>query len=47
MQAVCGDRLCYEEALRALYRGEDGRFAGLIAGWPADVRAYLRRLLAA
>jgi hypothetical protein len=46
MSDMCGDRPGYEEALRALYRGETGGFEALIAGWPADVRAYLARLLA-
>jgi len=41
----CGDRPGYEEALRALYRGERERFGELIAGWPEDVRAYIARLL--
>jgi hypothetical protein len=45
MSDMCGDRPGYEEALRALYRGEEERFAQLIAGWPADVRAYIGRLL--
>lgn len=44
MQATCGDRPGYEEALRALYRGEEARFAELTADWPADIRAYLDRL---
>jgi hypothetical protein len=46
MQASCGDRSGYEEALRALYRGEVGAFAERIADWPEDVRAYIARLLA-
>ena len=46
MQAACGDRPRYEEALRLLYRGEEDRFAGLISDWPEDVRLYLERLLA-
>lgn len=40
-----GDRPNYEEALRALYRRDLGRFAALIADWPADVQDYVRRLL--
>jgi hypothetical protein len=40
-----GDRPNYEEALRALYRRDLGRFAQLIADWPADVQDYVRRLL--
>lgn len=45
MSQMCGDRPNYEEALRALYRGERERFDGLVAGWPADVRSYLAGLL--
>jgi len=41
----CGDRPGFEEALRALYRGDRERFETLIAGWPADVRAYIAKLL--
>jgi uncharacterized protein len=40
-----GDRPNYEEALRALYRRDLGRFAELIADWPADAQDYVRRLL--
>ncbi len=40
-----GDRPNSEEALRALYRGDLGRFAELIADWPEDVQDYARRLL--
>jgi hypothetical protein len=43
----CGDRLGYEEALRALYRGDDARLAELTAAWPDDVRAYLSERLTA
>jgi hypothetical protein len=45
MSHLCGDRAGYEEALRALYRGERERFEALIAPWPADVRGYILRLL--
>ena len=41
----CGDRPGYEEALRALYRGEGERLEKLIAAWPVDVRAYIAKLL--
>ncbi|HEY0027236.1 MAG TPA: DUF2239 family protein [Allosphingosinicella sp.] len=46
MSDHCGDRPAYEEALRALYRGEDARFAEITGAWPEDVAAYLRALLA-
>lgn len=45
MSQMCGDRPGYEEALRALYRGEGERFETLIADWPADIRAFLGQLL--
>jgi hypothetical protein len=44
---TCGDRLGYEEALRALYRGEREAFDARTAGWPADIRAYAADLLGA
>ena len=44
MSHMCGDRPGYEEALRALYRGEAERLEALIAAWPNDVRAYILRL---
>jgi hypothetical protein len=46
MQQMCGDRPGYEEALRALYRGEEEQFRERIAGWPAAVRDYVEELLA-
>ena len=45
MQACCGDRPGYEEALRALYKGDSERFAALTADWPEGIRAYIARLL--
>lgn len=44
MRDACGDRPGYEEALRALYRGDAERFATLTADWPVDIRAYIDRL---
>ena len=44
MTALAGDRPNFEEAYRALDRGDRARFEELIAGWPADVREYLLRL---
>ncbi len=46
MAHMCGDRPGYEEALRALYRGDDERLRGLIAPWPAAIRDYVAELLA-
>lgn len=40
-----GDRPGYEEALRALYRGEEARFHTLIADWPKQIRGYVKELL--
>ena len=42
---VGGDRPNYEEAMRALYRGETERLRELIADWPEDVRAYAAELM--
>lgn len=46
MSQMCGDRPNYEEALRALYRGDAEGFESLVAPWPEDIRAFLRGLLA-
>ena len=46
MSDMCGDRPGYEEALRALYRGEGERFRALIAAWPQAIRDYVEGLLA-
>ena len=43
---MCGDRPGYEEALRALYRGEEEHFRSLIAPWPQAIRDYVGELLA-
>jgi hypothetical protein len=45
LQASCGDRPGYEEALRALYRGDRPRLDAITDAWPADISAYLGRLL--
>jgi hypothetical protein len=42
---VGGDRPGYEEAMRALYRGEIGRMREIIADWPENVRLYADELL--
>jgi hypothetical protein len=46
MSDMCGNRPGYEEALRALYRGEEARFHTLIADWPKQIRGYVKALLA-
>ena len=40
-----GDRPGYEEALRALYRGDRSAFDARTADWPPDIRAYAVELL--
>jgi hypothetical protein len=47
MQAMCGDRPGYEEALRSLYKSDAAGFSAEIAAWPEDLKAYVGRLLAA
>ena len=44
LQASCGDRPGYEEALRALYRGDDEGFLANVASWPSDILKYIVRL---
>lgn len=46
MSALAGDLPGFEEASRALFAGNDTRFAEETAAWPADVRAYVLRLSA-
>lgn len=44
MTAIAGNEPGYEEAIRALFAGDDARYHALIAGWPASVRFYATRL---
>ncbi len=44
--AMAGNREGFEEASRALFAGDDARFAEHSRSWPADIRAYAERLLA-
>ncbi|MCC6646839.1 MAG: DUF2239 family protein [Polyangiaceae bacterium] len=46
LTAIAGDRPGFEEACRALYAGEIGRFTSLVSRWPRDVRAYAEARLA-
>lgn len=46
MRTMAGDLPGYEEASRALYRGEREHFAALIEAWPNDLRTHLQRLAA-
>jgi len=45
MWAMAGNLPGFEEASRALYAGDEGRFETLIRDWPADIRTYLMRRL--
>lgn len=47
MSAIGGDLAGFEEAARALFAGDSARFDALIAAWPEDVAAHLRKLSAA
>jgi hypothetical protein len=44
MSAMAGNLPGFEEAARALFADDRRRFAGLIAGWPADIRNHIVRL---
>jgi hypothetical protein len=44
MTALGGDLPGYEEATRALFAGDQARFAALTAPWPTDVGDYVRAL---
>jgi len=41
---MAGDLPGYEEAIRALFAHDRGRFEALTEGWPADVREHAGRL---
>lgn len=44
MQAMAGDETGFEDAARALFAGDDGRFQAGIARWPDDVREHVEWL---
>jgi hypothetical protein len=46
MAAMAGDRPGFEEASRALFAADRGRFEALTGAWPADIRDHVRRLAA-
>ena len=46
MSAMAGNEPGFEEATRALYRGNQERFAELVETWPIDVRSYAKKLAA-
>jgi hypothetical protein len=45
LAALAGNFPGYEEATRALWAGNRGRFEELIGPWPADIRMHAQRLL--
>jgi hypothetical protein len=46
MTAMAGNLPGFEEALRALFAGDPGRFDRETEDWPCDVREHARRLAA-
>ena len=44
MQAMAGDAPGFEEATRALYRGDRDGFTALVRKWPEDVAAHALKL---
>jgi len=46
MSALAGDRIGYEEAMRALFAGSAAVFAECVGKWPGDVRDYALKLAA-
>ena len=44
MSAMAGDRPGFEEASRALFKGDREAFGGLIAPWPKDIREHVVRM---
>jgi hypothetical protein len=46
MSALAGNEPGHEEAARALYAGDQARFAQSMVAWPADVRDHALRLAA-
>ena len=44
MQAMAGNEAGFEDAARALYAGDDGRFQACIARWPDDLREHVEWL---
>jgi hypothetical protein len=42
--AIAGDRPNYEEAIRALFAGDQAGFEDRISGWPTDIREHCARM---
>jgi hypothetical protein len=47
MHAMAGDRPGFEEAARALFAADSGRFGRCIEAWPDDIRAHAQQLASA
>jgi len=45
LSAIAGNFPGYEEATRALWAGDRGRFNDLTGNWPHDIRVHAQRLL--
>lgn len=46
LSAIAGNLPDFEEATRALFAGDGGRFDTLTDGWPDDIREHARKLAA-
>ena len=46
MSTMAGHEAGFEEASRALFAGDQAGFEALIAEWPADIQAHLKKILA-
>lgn len=46
MSTMAGHEPGFEEASRALFAGDQAGFEALIAAWPTDVQAHLKKILA-
>ncbi len=44
MSAIAGNFENFEEASRALFANDRGRFSDLVAGWPPDIREHACKL---
>lgn len=44
LTVMAGDRPCYEEAIRALYKGDRVRFEAFTRTWPEAIRDHARQL---
>ncbi len=44
MSAMAGDFPGFEEAIRALFAGDDKKFKKLVASWPVDIQDHARKL---